>query len=332
MKENRRAIIINLISNTIFQIAVMVISGSGIIYTIKKGIESANNRTISISATRLCILIISSITITICAIALVSKIFGYKRHKDEQKKFEDVNDYYFTDYEKHITIYRNGNGIIIHRFTVIVNNVDKFRRIRRKLNIEDGNVHSNFPSLEKMMQADKAERFDKFGFWYYDKNNIISEVKEYYWQKNSDEESKKLKCNPKEIRWIFKINKHNVQRNKPYEIIYAVSIPGLAPLENGRLNRELQSEDFGDESSSNMNIDHKIRNLRYIISFEEGVEIETAPQCRYIISGQDEPRETVVAGTKEYDMLYNKYIFQINAPEFNSDVRIMWKYNKIGTV
>lgn len=310
----------------------MIISGSGIIFTIRKGIETVNNKTFNISILELCFLIFLCIVSTVCIIALLLKVHNYKRNKDEQKKFEDVDDYYFTDYEKHITFYRNGNGIIIHRFKVIVNNVDKFRRIRRKLNIEDGNIHSSFPSLDKMRQTDKADRFDKFGFWYYDENDIISEVKEYYWQKNSEEESKKLKCNAKEIRWIFKINKHNVQKNKPYEIIYIISVPGLAPLEKGRLNRKLLSDDFGDESSSNMNIDHKIRNLRYTISFEEGIELDMVPQCRYIISDQDEMKEAVVAGTKEYDLIYNKYIFYINAPEFNSDVKITWKYNKADAV
>ena len=310
----------------------MIISGSGIVYTIGKGIETVNNKTFNISILELFFLIFLCIVSTVCIIALLLKVHNYKRNKDEQKKFEDVDDYYFTDYEKHITFYRNGNGIIIHRFKVIVNNVDKFRRIRRKLNIEDGNIHSSFPSLDKMRQTDKADRFDKFGFWYYDENDIISEVKEYYWQKNSEEESKKLKCNAKEIRWIFKIDKHNVQKNKPYEIIYIISVPGLAPLEKGRLNRKLLSDDFGDESSSNMNIDHKIRNLRYTISFEEGIELDTVPQCRYIISDQDEMKEAVVAGTKEYDLIYNKYIFYINAPEFNSDVKITWKYNKADAV
>lgn len=329
MKNGRRDIIINLISSTIFQVIVMIISGSGIVYTLRKGVETATNKTFNISILELCILSLLCIISTVCIIALLLKVHSYTRNKEEQKKFEDVDDYYFTDYEKHITIYRNGNGIIIHRFTVIVNNVDKFRRIRRKLNIEDGNVHSNFPTLAEMAHTDKADRFDKYGFWYYDKDNIIAEVKEFYWQKSSEEESKKSKCNPKEIRWIFKINKHNVQRNKPYEIMYIISVPGLAPLEKGRLNRKLLSDDFGDESSSNMNIDHKIRNLRYILSFEEGIELETVPQCRYIISDQDEIKETAVTGAKEYDLIYNKYIFNINAPEFNSDIKIKWKYNKI---
>ena len=43
-------------------------------------------------------------------------------------------------------------------------------------------------------------------------------------------------------------------------------------------------------------------------------------------------KEAVVAGTKEYDLIYNKYIFYINAPEFNSDVKITWKYNKADAV
>lgn len=335
MKKNLRDIVINLISNTIFQIiAFAFLTGSGIISAVWISISSLTDMKVNLSIGKLTFIIVAVAIAVGCLFALGMKISVYIKQKKgkEKRNFDDVDDYYFANYEKHITIYKNGNGIIIHKFTVIVNNVDKFRRIRRKLNIEDGKVSSNFPELEKMIHTNKSERFDKFGFWYYDKDNIISEVKEFYWKKDSEEEDKKAKSNPKELRWVFKINRRSVKQNVPYEIVYAISVPGLAALENGKLDKELLSEEFGDTSSSVMNIDHKIKNLRYIISFEHEVELEAVPQCILIITGQDESQESTIAGKNEYDILYNKYVFDIDSPEFKSVVKINWKYSKVGTV
>ena len=333
MKNNdKKAVIINLISNTIFQIVMFIISGSGIAYTLKNILISLKDNKISISIFNLAILIFSCIIVSFSIIALGVKIYNHKKEDKEKNNFDDVDDYYFIDYTKHITIYKNGNGIIMHQFTVLVNNTEKFKRIRRKLNIEDGNINSKFSSLEEMMKTNKSERFDKFGFWYYSKDNIISDVKEYYWQKNSSAEDTKVKNNPKELRWIFKINKQRINKETPYNITYAISVPGLSALENGRLNCELLSDEFDDISSSNMNIDHKIKNLRYIISFEEEVELEKTPTCSYIVQGQDDSEELQVEGEEENNILYKKWIFNINNPKFNSDIKVTWKYNKIGNI
>lgn len=334
MKKNLRDIVINLISNTIFQIiAFAFLSGGGIISGVWISISSLTDKKVNLTIGKLTFIVAAFAIAAVCLFALGMKISAYIKQKKgkDKRDFDDIDDYYFANYEKHITIYKNGNGIIIHKFTVVVNNVDKFRRIRRKLNIEDGKISSNFPTLEKMMHTNKSERFDKFGFWYYDKDNIISEVKEYYWQKDSEEENKKAKSNTKELRWIFRINRHSVKQNVPYDIVYAISVPGLAPLENGKLNRDLMSEEFGDTCHSVMNIDHKIKNLRYIISFEHEVELEAVPQCILIITGQDEAQESPIDGEKEYDILYNKFVFDIASPEFKSVVKINWKYSKVGT-
>ena len=332
-ESTTKSIVINLISNTIFQIFLLLVSGSGGVYTVRRIINSLKNSQIEISIFSLIItLMVFCIVMFITVFSLFRKINKYKQVKDEKKEFNDVEDYYFINYVKHLTIYKDGTGIIIHSFTVVINNIHNFKRIRRKLNIEDGNIYSHFPSIEDMMKTSKSDRFDKFGFWYYSRDNIISEVKEFYWQKNSSEENKKIKANPKEIRWVFKIDKQRINENVPYDISYVISVPGLAPIENGRLNCNLRQEEFGDICSSNMNIDHKIRNLKYIISFEKEVELETIPECRYIIGEQDESSELKIEGECENSILYDKYIFNINNPKFNSDIKVTWKYNKVNYI
>lgn len=325
--DNFRNIIINLISSMIFQIILLVISSSGIIFTVKKIFNSLRNNNVTISIFTLIMLIISCIVITITIYMLFKNISA--KIKKKKNDFSDVQDYYFSDYEKQITIYNNGTGIIMHKFNVIANNTTKLQQIRRKLNIEDGNKESKFPSLKTMMETSKSDRFQDFGFWYKSDDNIVSEVKEYYWDRKSSNENKKVKNNPQEIRWIFKIDKSRLKKNKPYEICYVVSVPGLAALQNGNLNKALLNDSIDENSSSNMHIDHKIQNLKYTISFEDGVCIDTPPKCKCIISEQDGLKTLDVSGIEEYNLLYTKYIFCIDNPIFGSDIEISWKYNTI---
>ena len=325
--DNIKSIAVNIISNMIFQIILVCVSGSGIIYTIRHMIKSLSNNNITISILNLFILILSCIIIT-GSLFLLCRSIRIRKQKDNFS-FDDIKDYYFSDYEKHITIYQNGNGIIMHKFKIIVNDKSKLQKIRRKLNIEDGCKTSRFPSLEKMMKTNKADRFHEFGFWYKSDDNIINNVKEYYWDSKNKNENKKLKSNPQEIRWIFKIDSDKVEEKKPYEICYVISIPGIAALQNGKLNRELLYEPSEENSYSCMRIDHKIQKLKCIISFEDGVCLDSQPKCKCIISEQDSEKEVDIEGTYEYNLLYKKYIFSINNPIFGSDINISWKYDII---
>lgn len=326
--ENIKSIAINIISNIIFQIILVIASGSGIIYTLQKILKSLKDNTITISVLTLIILIGSCIIITV-SIVLLCKSIIQRTKKPEEHYLDDIEDYYFSEYEKNITVYQNGNGIIIHKFKVVANDVNKLKKIRRKLNVEDGVKTLKFPALDTMIHTNKALRFQEFGFWYKSDDNIISEVKEYYWDSKTSDENKKSKNNPQEIRWIFKIDKNKLKKGVPYEICYVISVPGLAALQNGSLKKELLHDPTDESGSSIMNIDHKIQKLKYTISFEDGVSIATPPKCKRITTGQDDLKELDIPGKEDYDLLYRKYTFDIDNPIFGSDIRISWKYNVI---
>lgn len=327
MKENFKSILINVVSNIIFQIFILLISGSGVIYSGKKVLDSLSNNMITMSCLNFLILI-GSLVVIIVVIGLLSKNIKGKRDK-KKYDYSNIKDYYFSDYEKHITIYNNGTGIIIHKFKVIAKDVSRLQKIRRKLNIEDGVKTAKFPSLEDMKRTDKSERFHDYGFWYKSDDDIISGAKEYYWDSKKSGENKKIKENPQEIRWIFQMDNHRLKKDKPYEICYVISVPGLAALENGKLKKELLNDPLDETSSSNMYIDHKIQNLIYTISFENGISIDRTPKCQCKIGEQDGLKELDISGKEEYDLLYTKYIFCIENPEFGSDISINWKYSVV---
>ena len=326
--DNFKSIIINIVSNLIFQIILIAVSSSGMIYSLQKVIHSLHDNTVTISIFNLILLILSCITIIVGLFLLFKYIH---RHSNKKKgyNFSDIEDYYFSYYEKHITIYQNGNGIIIHKFKVIANDVNKLQIIRRKINIEDGVKTSKFPPLDTMLHTNKANRFRDFGFWYKSDDNIISTVEEYYWDSKTSSENKKVKNNPQELRWIFKIDKNKLKREKPYEICYVISVPGLAALQNGQLNKEWLNDPLEENIHSKMHIDHKIQRLKYIISFEDGIKIDTPPNCKCVMSEQDSVKTLDILGKEEYDLLYRKYIFEVENPIFGSTIDISWKYNNV---
>ena len=55
--------------------------------------------------------------------------------------------------------------------------------------------------------------------------NKISRSTIHIWIKEAQsKEDKKIKGNTKEIRWTFSFNKSKIQENKPYKIIYVITI------------------------------------------------------------------------------------------------------------
>lgn len=324
-KNTIKSIVVNVVSSIIFQIITLLITSSGVIYIIRNTYHSVTDNHVTISLLTLCFLIICIIILTLVITFLIRRFIRSINNK--KYNYSDIPDYYFSDYEKNLTIYNNGTGIIIHKFTVIINNVGKFKKIRRKLNIEDGIKTAVFPSLQDMQLTKKIDRFHQFGFWYKADEDIISGAEEYYWNITDSSENKKAKNNPQEIRWVFQINKHKVKVDTPYQICYVISVPGLAALENGLLNKTLLNDPSIETCSSNMHVDHRIQKLRYIISFEEGIEIGNPPKCECKITEQDGFKELDISGKEEYDLLYKRYIFEIDNPEYGSDISVSWKYN-----
>ena len=329
LSEDFKVVIINIVSSIIFQLILVAISSSGILLILYNIFINLSDNNINMSPLELIILLITVSLLTLILFSLVKKLIKRNKENNNNTTFNNIKDYYFSDYKKQVTIYNNGTGIIIHKFTIVVNDVKKLKRIRRKLNIEDGAKTSKFPSLESMIKTNKSDRFNDFGFWYDSKEGIIMDVNEFYWDNKSTNENKRLKNNPQELRWIFKINSNKLVQNQSYEICYVISVPGLSALKNGKLDVQLLNDPSDLNSSSNMHIDHKIQNLTYIISFESGVDLNTQPQCQYKISEQDGLKTIDIQGKEEYDLLYTKYIFNIKEPAFGSDISINWKYNTI---
>lgn len=254
-------------------------------------------------------------------------LIWFFKHKSKFKK----SPYFFRNYHKHVTIYDDGSGIIINSFDIIFNNTDS-TKIVRGINISDGKMNAKFPSLNEMKKILLKNRFDNYGFWVYSDNNIIEEAKEEYWLDDDKEQEDTLaKNDPKELRWIFKLNGSKIELHKPYHVIYVMSIPGMQPILNGKLeNSEIDSKFFDGYSSSSIEIkETPIDHLKYTVSFYNSINLQTEPESFFKTVGSS--KDSHLSITKEYNIIYNKYICYIKRPPLGSKLRIRWKFKEVNT-
>lgn len=244
-----------------------------------------------------------------------------------REKIKYGTDYYFEEYKKQITLYKNGHGILSTTFKIKVINPEKFTSIRRKLNIADGKKNAHFKSLDEMLKTDKEKRFTDFGFWFCSDSNVITGVKEFYFSDNDySKEDKAIKNNPKELRWIFKLNNSKIKKNHTYTMGYAISVPGMFPISNGVFDEENNPFDDGyDDFSSELKVVHAIKKVIYTVAIEKGIQIEDDLKCVLIDHKKDGSEKTIpLDGIMRDSVFYDKYTYIIDNPHINSTIKINW--------
>ena len=229
--------------------------------------------------------------------------------------------FYFKTFHKHVTVYENGNGILINSFDIVFNDIST-KKLVRGINIEDGKKNAKFESLENMMKIDISDRFDKCGFWVYSDNDIVENVIESYWE----DEDYEQEDNNKELKWRFKFNKSKIEFHKPYRIVYIISIPGMFPIKNGKLDfSEIVEEKFDGYSHSSIATRTPTERLTYTMSFYNSILLKSEPEA-IVKPIESTKRNVYVPIRKEYNIIYNKYICYIKSPQLGSKLRIKWKF------
>lgn len=272
---------------------------------------------------------ISSI-ITIAKNGIDVGYFIHSHHSFRNKKIT----HYFENYHKHVTIYNDGTGVIINEFDIVFNRKEK-TYLKRGLDISDGKKNASFPTLVEMKKTKIRDRFDTYGFWYYSDDNIISSVKEKYWTDEDDEndaENIALKNNDKIFRWEFKFNYSRICPNKKYKVIYVMSIPGMYPIKDGKLdidsiNDEQLLNNLESGNSTSIRIKNPIRNFYYTISFESDILLDREPKCMLKHIGQQNDL-THPKLKYEYNTIYNKYTCNITKPKIGSIIKINWQFKE----
>lgn len=186
-----------------------------------------------------------------------------------------------------------------------------------------------------MRKTKIQDRFSKYGFWYCSDDNIISSVKEKYWTDEDDEDDKEnisLKNNDKVFRWVFRFNYSRICPNRKYKVIYVMSIPGMYPIKDGKLdinaiNDEQLLNDLESGNSTSIRINNPIRNFYYTISFESDILLEREPKC--ILKHIDQQESVTHPKLKhEYNTIYHKYTCNITKPKIGSIIKINWQFKE----
>lgn len=239
--------------------------------------------------------------------------------------------YIFKDYNKHVTMYKTGNAIIIHTFTIKVFNPSRVKEILREINIEDGKVTAKFPKLSEMKRTKLKDRFSKFGFWIKSENNIVERVEEYYWGFDHPEiEDQIAKNDPQELKYRIHLQEGQLKRNKTYKITYIISVPGMYPLENGYYYSDLHSPKFSNYIfTSSMRVEHSIKRMKYTVSFEEGIKVSASPKCNVCErSSNFITKSKPIRCEFQDNIIYKKYTFIINRPKYQNLIEVKWDVEK----
>lgn len=235
------------------------------------------------------------------------------------------SDYFFENYHKHLTVYKDGTGIIINSFTLVINNIDSITEFKRELDINDAKESTVFPKLETMKVANLNDRFCKFGFWCKCLNNdkLITSIEEKYWTDKDENSDNISKEDPKILKWILRMNPSSVETGKPYKIVYVISIPGMFPIENGLFAEEISNiKGTNGNFQSQFNVRHKIKQFIYTVSFENELELQSIPTGHIAVSGGKKNLHFV----NDNNIIYDKYIFSIDDPSCHSAINIEWQF------
>ena len=212
-------------------------------------------------------------------------------------------NYRYIGLRKHVTVYKNGHGIILHDIELKIYRPNE--NFEKAIDISDGQTQCIFPSLDEMKRTHIEDRFKSFGFWYSSTPpGVISDVVEVQSRSNPKKKTLKFTFNPHEVK---KLNGHSVK------ILYGISVPNLYPLNNGIYNASLGGE---NPIKSEFEVKYPLSYLTYVIGLEDGISVNSREGIYY-------PRGegnigTDIAIKEKDDLFYNKYSMDIKNPKVGS--------------
>lgn len=260
------------------------------------------------------------------AISSVLSIVDKLLDKDLSKIY-DSRDYRFEEYNKHVTVYRNGNGILIVSFLMKVRKPERIKGLYRRLGIKDSKNTTIFPKLNDMKSENIDNRFTCYGFWVDSDDNIVTKAQEHYWSDDDYNTVDQIaKNDKKELRWKFIINEGKLTKRKKYRITYIISVPGMFPIENGFYYRDLHNPIFENYVfNSSMTVEHVIKKLSYTVSFENGIELDEMPRCVICQPKKGSlKQDPLIHGSENDNIIFKKFTYTIKSPKFKSKIKINW--------
>ena len=237
--------------------------------------------------------IIGNITLFIDKIPFFNKL--HRKFKFEYSKF----------YKK-IAIYENGHAILINYLEIKAN--EKLEKIERFIDVADGCKDIKLPLFKQMEKLPKEERFKNPGFWFNSNYKIEMKLIEDI----ATRKSFHIVFNPA------------LENGNFIKISYAFSIPCAYPLSNGKLDFSKASQ-IPYEPKLSFMVKHPIKVFEYEIAFFN-CPPKSLPQVR-IYKG-DEAEYKTESIEEILDPFYHRYKLRLEKPEVNSQIKIVWEWEK----
>lgn len=209
-------------------------------------------------------------------------------------------NYRYIGLRKHVTVYKNGHGIILHDIELNIYKINE--QFEKKLDISDGQNSCTFPSLEDMKRTNIEDRFSKFGFWCSSTpSDVIKSVEEVRERSNSKK---------KVLKFIFDKNAVEKLKGKPVKILYGFSIPGLYPLNNASLDMTLGGT---NPILSEFDVRYPMNYITYVIGLEDGINVHSI-EGTYYARGEENKGIPIAVHEKD-DLFYSKYAMSVTKPK-----------------
>lgn len=256
------------------------------------------------------------------AFALWDRLKKWWGSNSHTKVPKECDDYYFEEYNKKVYIRKNGSGLVVSSFILHVIDPNKLDNFVRSLDISDGKRDAAFKDFNEMKSVPIEKVFQEYGFWCISENDIVTDVEEYY-----DEIDRNREGDNKFLSFKMLIDTAKLEKNKTYSMAYAISVPGLFPIEDGRFDVLAADRDKYPDFNSFISASHFGDHLRFSLYFEKGIVFKAKPK------GNAKRRSTAplkiedISGKKcefKDNIFYQKYHFEIEHPQDYESIYMKW--------
>lgn len=226
-------------------------------------------------------------------------------------------NYYIRKYVQEVTVLKNGHGIITCELNMKIFNLQERITVRRWFDISDGgpNATINHSGFSK---SNGEKRFLESDFFYkayiggLDVTNKAVSIKQYpnMIYKDGEYQNVSKELINKVFSFEFVIDPAEFPKNSTeIKIMYCFSNPDMFDIVN-------QSE---NNVNTQISIEHKIRNLCHIISFENGLIVakDSIQKCVKELAYQSDVRKKSNHKVQN-SLYYNKYVISKRNPKYHS--------------
>lgn len=234
------------------------------------------------------------------------------------RKTKDSQAYFFDEYNKKVYVKNNGDGVIVATLILHVNDPEKTTHLIRSINFSDAKKDMNLPEFDELLQTDGKEYFKDFGLWCESDNGIVTDIIEEY-----DPIDAKYKNDKRFLSFKMQLNSAALEKGKSYRITYAISVPGMYPIENGRFSGTVEEHvNYGNFKTS-VSTYQTFTILTYSVYMEKGIVFSSKPKAYYRgipTNGEVRPN------TCKYrnNMFYEKFNFTLENPQEYDIIYMEW--------